>query len=258
MTKLLSIGADAKTSKGEVLGYRTAVQYLAPSNAYSLATGRQAVNLCPWATEGCRQACLVETSGRMVFTNAVQARLARTALFHSDMEQYLDTLWTELTAFVAQCDRAGMIPAVRLNGGSDIKWEKVFPVLFTAARFESVRWYDYTKALPHTQRADRPANYHLTLSRSESNHAACVEYLRQGGNVAAVIDAGPEGLPATIDGFPVVDGDRHDIRLPELDGRGVWVALKPKGKAKADTTGFVYRVSQAGTQARRIMPLPSV
>jgi hypothetical protein len=47
-------------------------------------------------------------------------------------------------------------------------------------------------------------------------------------------------FPAEYLGFPVINGDEHDLR--HLDGRGVVVALSPKGrKAKADNSGFVVR-----------------
>jgi hypothetical protein len=61
--------------------------------------------------------------------------------------------------------------------------------------------------------------------------------LAAGGNVAVVF-AGP--FPAEYLGYPVINGDAHDLR--HLDGRSVVVALSPKGrKAKADTSGFVVR-----------------
>jgi hypothetical protein len=54
----------------------------------------------------------------------------------------------------------------------------------------------------------------------------------------AVVFAG--AFPAEYLGFPVINGDAHDLR--HLDGRGVVVALSPKGrKAKADKSGFIVR-----------------
>lgn len=43
---------NAKTVKGEALGYLTGILYLAPANA----SGR--MNVCPSATAGCMKACL--------------------------------------------------------------------------------------------------------------------------------------------------------------------------------------------------------
>jgi hypothetical protein len=47
-------------------------------------------------------------------------------------------------------------------------------------------------------------------------------------------------FPQTWNGFPVIDGDAHDLR--HLDPRGCVVALSPKGtRAKRDASGFVVR-----------------
>jgi hypothetical protein len=51
-------------------------------------------------------------------------------------------------------------------------------------------------------------------------------------NVAVVF----EQRPARRRGFTVINGDGHDIRTPELEGRGVVIGLTPKG-AKAKRTG---------------------
>jgi hypothetical protein len=46
--------------------------------------------------------------------------------------------------------------------------------------------------------------------------------------------------PALWNGFHTIDGDEHELR--HLDGKGVVVALTPKGnKAKRDKSGFVVR-----------------
>jgi hypothetical protein len=95
---------------------------------------------------------------------------------------------------------------------------------------------DYTKIARRFERA-LPPNYHLTLSRSETNEGECLEALTRGINVAVVF----EHKPATWHGFKCIDGDEHDLR--QLDPRGeqgVVIALSPKGsKAKRDQSGFV-------------------
>jgi hypothetical protein len=84
-----------------------------------------------------------------------------------------------------------------------------------------------------------PPNYCVTFSRHAGNERLAERFLAQGGNVA-VIFAGVR--PAEWHGFPVIDGDRHDIRIPHEDGRGVVVGLSPKGrKILEDTLGFVVR-----------------
>ena len=60
----------------------------------------------------------------------------------------------------------------------------------------------------------------------------------EAGGTVAVVFAGE--FPATYLGAHVINGDDLDLR--HLDGRGVVVALSPKGrKAKADKSGFVVR-----------------
>jgi hypothetical protein len=81
-----------------------------------------------------------------------------------------------------------------------------------------------------------PANYHLTFSRKENNQAMVELIAKMGGNVAVVF---ADKLPATYLGKPVIDGDETDLRF--LDGKGVIVGLKAKGKAKKDESGFVVK-----------------
>jgi hypothetical protein len=107
------------------------------------------------------------------------------------------------------------------------------------AAFPDVDFVDYTKNVARFGRA-LPANYHLTLSRSETNEAQCIAALGRGINVAVVF-AGAK--PARWHGFDVIDGDLHDLRqLDPRGARGVVIALTPKGrKAKHDRSGFVVR-----------------
>jgi len=234
----LSFFSDSvKTVKGEKYGYLTLVQYLSPADYLTRHTGQKFPNLCPHASEGCREACLGEHSGRMVMSNAVQARVKRTLAYHLFRDDYLRSVVAEIERKVRKARKKGMRPVVRLNGSSDVLWERVAPFLF--AMFPDVEFYDYTK-VPIRFRRNLPANYHLTFSRSGSNDSDCAEALREGVNVAVVFrGALPETF--TFDGvaYPVVNGDDHDIRLPEIDGTGVIIGLVAKGKGKKDISGFV-------------------
>jgi len=153
------------------LGYLSAIQYLAPAST----SGR---NVCPFASAGCEAACLY-TAGRGR-TNGVQnARLNRTHLFFENRQLYWETLETELDKFGKRADRLGKIPSVRLNGTSDLPWERLRPELFD--RFDGFQFYDYTKDPKRMLRfadGELPANYHLTFSRSETNDSDCRKVLR--------------------------------------------------------------------------------
>lgn len=227
--KLLSTG-NPKLMKGEKAGYLSFVLHLAPSKL-------SGYNTCPMASVGCAAACL-NTAGRGGMfrkgetTNAIQAaRIRKTVQYFEQRDAFMAQLVKDITLGIKQADRKGMIPAFRLNGTSDIRWESVavngFANIFEM--FPTVQFYDYTK-LPN--RRELPANYHLTFSRSESNDNYVAQAVESGMNVAVVFDT----LPTEYLGRPVVNGDDTDLRF--LDPRNVIVGLKMKGKAKKDNSGF--------------------
>ena len=237
--KLLSIAADAKTIKGEKKGYLTGVMYLAP---YTLS----GFQVCPNASDGCKAACLY-TAGRGIYSNTQNARIARTKRFFADKTAFMAQLVSEVEGLIRKAGREKLIPVVRLNGTSDLPWEKIkcerngveYASIMEA--FPNVTFYDYSKILGRTKALALP-NYHLTFSLAEDNDKRAVEALKQGYNVAAVLRVGRnEAKPATWGGYPVYDGDETDLRF--LDPTGHIIALFPKGKGRKDTSGFVREVN---------------
>lgn len=233
--KLLSVAADAKTVKGQKKGYLTGVLYLAPHTI----SGYQ---VCPKASDGCRLACLY-TAGRGIYTNTQKARIAKTKRFHEDREAFMAQLVDEVEALIRKAKRESLIPVVRLNGTSDLPWEKIkcnrngvaYASIMEA--FADVTFYDYSAVLGRTKALNMP-NYHLTFSLKENNDRDAIEALRQGYNVAVVMNVGRnEEKPKTWGGYPVYNGDETDLRF--LDPNGHIIGLFPKGKARKDTTGFV-------------------
>ena len=229
---------NAKTTKGESLGYLTAILYLAPSNL----SGR---NVCSHASEGCIFSCL-NLSGMGVFSNVQDARIAKTKAFFSNPKQFVEDLAKDVEAAQRKAAREGLELCVRLNGTSDLPWENLGGQagVCLMRRFPSVRFYDYTKN-PSRIRAflagRMPENYSLTFSRSECNGETALELAKAGANVAVVFATKKNAdLPEEWAGRPVVDGDLHDLRF--LDGRGRVVGLRAKGKAKKDESGFVVTV----------------
>lgn len=233
---LLSVAADAKTVKGSKKGYLTGVLYLAPHTI----SGYQ---VCPKASDGCRMACLY-TAGRGVYNNVQTSRIRKTREFFTQRPEFMATLVKDIEALIRKAGRESMIPVVRLNGTSDIAWEKIacirsgksYDSLMEA--FPKVQFYDYTKIL-NRKKALSLSNYHLTFSLSESNDAEAVKAMGQGYNVAVVmrVPRKPEAKPAKWSGYPVYNGDDTDLRF--LDPDNHIVALFPKGQARKDTTGFV-------------------
>jgi hypothetical protein len=154
------------------------------------------------------------------------ARLRKTILYFQERELFLHLLEKDIASIVRRAGRKGYEPCVRLNGTSDIRWERHGIM----EKFPEVQFYDYTKIV---NRRDLPDNYSLTFSRSECNQDSVEQALSNGMNVAAVFNE----LPSEWMGLPVIDGDLNDLRFK--DPKPCIVGLLAKGSAKKDDSGFV-------------------
>jgi hypothetical protein len=172
-------------------------------------------------------------------TNVIQqARIRKTKMFFEDRDTFMEYLEQDINLGIKQAQRLGLTPVFRLNGTSDLAWEKYTlkgSAMNVFEMFSDIQFYDYTKVLG---RKNIPANYHLTFSAADGNDADVAKAIAQGMNVAMVFDK----LPADHMGVTVNDADEHDLRF--LDPKGTIAGLKAKGRAKKDTTGFVRRTIQ--------------
>lgn len=234
MFQLLST-ANPKIQKGVDWGYLSFILHLAPADL----SGRE---VCPKRTPGCSASCL-NTAGRGGMfrkgetTNVIQeARKRKTRLFWENRAGFLSILADDIRRAQRMADRLGLIPVFRLNGTSDLAWERyeVQEGRNIFETFPNLQFYDYTKML--NRKVHGLKNYHLTFSAAESNHSDVDRAMAQGMNVAVVFDR----IPDSYMGRPVINADLHDLRF--LDPQGVICGLKAKGRAKRDTTGFVRRV----------------
>jgi hypothetical protein len=234
MFKLLST-ANPKIQKGTKEGYLSFILHLSPYDVAGVG------NVCPKATKGCIAACL-NTAGRGGMftpeqgTNTIQeARKRKTRLFFQDRNAFMLDLYADIQKAIRFAERKGLTPVFRLNGTSDLSWEK-YEVSATGKNifqlFHTVQFYDYTKVLG--RKVADIKNYHLTFSRAESNDADVTRALSEGLNVAAVYDAIPEGM---------YSADDTDLRF--LDPKVGMIGLKAKGRARKDYSGFVIRLKEA-------------
>jgi hypothetical protein len=232
MFKLLST-ANPKIQKGTKMGYLSFILHLAPSDL----SGK---NTCPKATKGCIAACL-NTAGRGGMfkkgenTNMIQkARIRKTQYFFDNREGFMQDLVNDITKAIKFAERKGLTPVFRLNGTSDLSWEK-YKVASTGQNifeyFSFVQFYDYTKVLG--RKVKHLANYHLTFSKADGNDSDVADALLQGMSVVAVYDKIPAGVPSA---------DETDLRF--LDPKGIMLGLKAKGRAKKDYSGFVIRLTE--------------
>jgi len=238
--KLLSVG-NPKTLKGMTQGYMTYILHLAPATL----SGH---NTCPKATAGCIAACL-NTAGRGGMfkkgenTNVIQkARIRKTVFFYEERAGFFEWLVADIKLAIKQAAKQNLVPVFRLNGTSDISWEKYtvevdgVTYINIFAAFPNVQFYDYTKVLG--RKVNNIANYHLTFSAADGNDADVMSAMTQGYNIAVVfgIKKG-SAMPDTYKFMPVFNGDESDLRF--LDPANSVVGLYAKGKAKKDTSGFV-------------------
>jgi hypothetical protein len=231
---LISNGnTNAKTIKND---QETYILYLSPYNLND--TGK---NVCPFATKGCAASCL-NSAGRGKFSNVQLARRRKTNLFFQDPQSFTQQLAMDLAKINNKALKENKTIFVRLNGTSDINFEKLLNryLNINFAQFAGLKFYDYTKdknkALEYSTNEKRE-KYRITYSRSEKDTENDIQTLLNNGvNVAAVFS---KDLPDTYLGYPVINGDLTDLRFN--DQLGVIVGLKAKGDGKKDTSGFVIQ-----------------
>jgi len=232
---LLSVSSDAKTVKGETLGFLTGILYLAPATTTKW-------NTCPMAKLAqCDVACL-NSAGRGAFSSVQMARINKTEWFFTERNSFMQQLVVDITKLIRKANKQGLKPLVRLNGTSDIRWETVgftdvngIEYVNIFAAFPDIQFYDYTKI---SNRTELPSNYDITFSYSgvEGFQPFVTKALLNNMRMAVVFRK-EQDIPMTFKGIRVVSGDKSDVR--HLDDDGVIVGLYAKGKAKLDTTGFV-------------------
>jgi len=232
---LIRAGGNAKTVKGDKLGkYITAILYMSPADLAVKKT------LCAFADiAGCKKGCL-NLAGMGIYSNVQVARANKSKRFRDNTEKFMQDLYNDIVKFVAKCEREKVLAAIRLNGTSDILWERIpvngFANIFEA--FPNVQFYDYTKT--HTRKFEAlPSNYHITLSYSESNSKYASDILRvaKKHNLSVAVVYRSNIQSAKIANMPIIDGDKTDSRF--TDKAGSIIALKAKGSAKKDDSGFV-------------------
>jgi len=238
--KLLSVG-NPKVLKGIKQGYNTYILHLAPANLSGYET-------CPKRTIGCTSACL-NTAGRGGMfkkgetTNTIQkARIRKAKMFFENRAEFMADLVKDIELAIKQSEKKGLIPVFRLNGTSDLSFEK-YEVIRNGKLYRNIFYafadnifYDYTKILGR-KIANIP-NYSLTFSAADGNDNDVAKAITQGYNIATVFGIKKTlPMPDSYLGLPVFNGDESDLRF--LDPKQVIVGLYAKGKAKKDETGFV-------------------
>ena len=222
---LLSVGSNAKIKKPD-----TGEEYIIAGLSLMPSDYAEGINVCPMSKlAGCRETCLV-WAGRGNMPSVVNARTRKTELYRDDRETFFMMLRGDIHAFIYDCKKHDVKPAIRLNVISDINYRKIIE------EFPQVQFYDYTKNIKWHKKV-APANYHLTFSYSEASpkYMKLFEPVWKSSYNIAVVFKG-KTLPDTYRGRKVINGDLSDHRF--LDESGVVVGLLAKGKARKDNSGF--------------------
>jgi hypothetical protein len=229
--KLLSVGTNAKTIKGDGTKYTTSIVYMIPNKT-----------ICPMSDANmasCREACLVGSGLAKVFPSINISRQKKTDLFQNDQKAFLEILDKDIKKFIRNCKKDGTIACIRLNGTSDIRYER----LIDMESYDAV-FYDYTK---QPNRLDRklPKNYHLTVSYSQATERyknIVEDAVKKHKDInIAVVFRDEKKIPVSFLNKSVIDGNVDDLRF--LDPKGSIVGLYARGaEAKRDKSGFVIDV----------------
>ena len=290
-TKLFSSSSKTEKELNATHGYHIAIQYMIPARITEDLKNLAKVwvsenshmihlldllemdnsNVCPFAA-ACQIPCL-QTSGRLKFTESQMAMLKRRLLFAYSMKYdpaiYFDLLCQYIEKELRKAQKLGLQLAIRLNGTSDIRWERLnmrtgktentISEESIIRKYSDVVFYDYTK-FPYIARRyssdwrnDIP-NYHLTYSFNERTldhpNLEVSDNLIAGRNIAVVFrNEMPKKIKFNGNLVEVIDGDKHDLRLPHVDGTSKFIGLTAKGKAKTDFSGFVndYSATKDGS-----------
>jgi len=214
---------NAKTSKGEALGFRTAILYMTPSRHL---INNVEVNSCSNSNKACEVLCLAK-SGHGMKPIVKQARLNRSHLYYSNRELFNMTLEKEIKNHVKYSEKNGLVPVVRLNGTTDLNFFDIY------RKFPNITFYEYTKNIEMALSKDKPENVHFTFSYSGTNFLDSIKALENQINVAMVFEK-DFIKPKKIFGHDVLSGDNHDLRF--LDSKEKIISLTYKSMMPKEAT----------------------
>jgi len=249
MKKLLTFN-NKKTLKSLKKGIKTYILYMSPFKENS-----KGINVCSHATKGCSESCLVGSGFGGIYKNVMKGRVERTEFFLRDRKGFLNQIKNEIDKAISK-NKGEYEIAIRLNGTSDIPYEKfrVFEGNKNIMElYPDIQFYDYTKNYLRFER-ELPKNYHLTFSRSETNHKKAMELLNKGISVAIVFDK----TPKEYNGFKVVDGDDTDLTYTYPKGsivglRYKFITRKNSDNTKVFKSGFAIRLNEIIKRLDRVM-----
>jgi len=241
ITYFAGVNSSQKIEKGKKLNYLTLVLYLSASK-------NAGVDLCKFASTGCRLACLVASGHALIESRAGKnviavSRIVKSwlAVYRPDLTEKL--LCAEIASAEKRAKRNGNLFAIRLNGTSDLDFGNVI------AKFPHVTFYDYTK---DPARKTSP-NYHLTFSYADTSKARLEHYRQarlQGQSIAFPVIASDFKKACKLKDCYSMD----DTDLRFLDTGGKYGILKAKITGN-EQGGIKNRFILSAAQLRDVIKL---
>tara|TARA_R100001163_G_C5063798_1_gene201183 strand:- start:2276 stop:3025 length:750 start_codon:yes stop_codon:yes gene_type:complete len=237
------VGTSSKVRKTiDGLDVLAAVSYLSPSTTAGLG-----INTCPMAGS-CKDGECLTSSGRLPLHKDYQ--VLKTRAFFGYPREFLGQMIREIKVAAFKAYLEGKVLFMRLNGTSDIRWEKYLDLDKLTEETQGLGgFYDYTK-FPLSSRLPS-AGYHLTYSVDEQDVSLsrAGEYRRAGYPIAVVSTKEDHKWLTGQDN--VTDGDVTDFRWLDT---GV-VVLKAKKLVKGKSKGYKKAGRGLVRTARQILEL---
>lgn len=202
------------------------------------------VSTCLFGSGRVRLQLQSEAKGKRSSVDYVYGRLKKTVLYLLAPKAFYSIVQDDIGRIQRGLDKRGLeMPLyVRLNGTSDILFERDQLAVRLFARNPNVMFFDYTK-IPG-RRIEHIKNYYLSFSYSPAGEFQKLVQkelrINPGRNLVVVFEG---SLPDRFLGREVINGDDHDIR--PLDKPGVVVGLTVKATGadgtKSNDAFFVSR-----------------
>lgn len=219
------VSTSHKLELSEKAGVLTYGLYLAPWDMSGRNTCAGGVHCHEFCLNGSGQNKIDELARGREHSKINLSRIKKTRLFYENRPLFMRAIIHEIRKAKTAADRVGVPFAVRLNCTSDLS-----PELFKDPEtglnilqlFSNIQFYDYTKVAGRLSLLRKYKNYDLTFSFDGYNWTTAEKYLNNGGRVAVVFYR-QNVLPVSFAGFPVIDGNKYDMRF--FDPSGVVVGL---------------------------------
>jgi hypothetical protein len=166
----------------------------------------------------CIKTCLAFKGLAKVYPSVIKSRKAKSEYFVNDTDTFIKQLIREIKNQEKRALKKNKKAVVRLNGFTDIDYEKygIFKL------FPNVQFYDYSADYERILNNNNP-NLHYTFSYKGNNLKECIELLKNDISIA-VIDI-PENQFFNDYDIEHIDGDKHDFRFKH--GKAiVWLSEK--------------------------------